>query len=407
MSRKKILFITHTPPGLTSGIKIREYYLIKHLSKNHDIGLLTSLDGDEKEINKYCEVYTYIYPPENRTGGDRCDVCDGWESGYCSRLKCMKSKLKELFLKPPSYFNYSFEEAVLNKYKEVINSKQYDCVITEFIPSQRFIGCLRGLKVLDLYDLAPLKYKITGNNRLGDNLINRLLNGKINKYVRGCLKDFDLVLSVSEKEAAVVSVENPNVLLAENGVNVSYFKDIQFTSNKNLLFIGTLDYWPNEEGITRFINEQYGKLRRYDQNIGLNIVGKRPGKKLKDIVARYEGIKLYDRLADIREVMRVSYISLVPIYSGSGTRIKILESMAACLPVVSTAKGAEGLRVTDKKDIFIAESHTDFRDRILALMSDRDIYNTIKYNALQTATSYSWAAAAKKIDDKISELYAR
>lgn len=179
----------------------------------------------------------------------------------------------------------------------------------------------------------------------------------------------DLCVAVSDLDAeAMRSGGAREVLVAENGtdpVDQLPFRTWDRDAEPlRLLFVGTASYQPNERGITWFVNEVMPLLSgRVD--VVLDVVGSPPRRPVQRPDVTYAG-----RVPTVDAWYERSHIAVVPIFEGSGTRLKVVEAMAFGRPVVSTRLGAEGLPITADEHFAAAEDAEQFAAQILAVGSD-------------------------------------
>jgi len=99
-------------------------------------------------------------------------------------------------------------------------------------------------------------------------------------------------------------------------------------------------------------------------------IGRNPSKRLRDLAGSGSGIEFTGRVEDLRPVVQKGRVFVVPLLSGSGTRLKILEAMAMGIPVVSTSIGAEGIAARDGEHLRIADTPENFAQAVADLMGD-------------------------------------
>jgi len=157
------------------------------------------------------------------------------------------------------------------------------------------------------------------------------------------------------------------------GVNIEYFQppEPRPADGADLVFIGSMDWLPNVDGMLYFVREVLPHIRRYRPDCSLAIVGRTPPPKISELAERDPRIRVTGTVPDIRPYLWGSAVSVVPLRIGGGTRLKIYEAMAARIPVVSTTIGAEGLTIHPPDDIRIADTPQDFADRCLELLADK------------------------------------
>ena len=138
----------------------------------------------------------------------------------------------------------------------------------------------------------------------------------------------------------------------------------------DLVFIGSMDWTPNEEAVVRFVREILPLVRQSKPDCSLAVVGRRPPRSILRLAEQDARITVTGTIPDVRPYLWRSRLSIVPLRIGGGTRLKIYESMAAGVPVVSTTVGAEGLGVHHLEDIRIADSAEDFAAHCVELLGD-------------------------------------
>lgn len=139
-----------------------------------------------------------------------------------------------------------------------------------------------------------------------------------------------------------------------------------------ILFVGTLDYFPNEDAVTQFVRNVLPRIRVADPRMHLRIVGVGESDAVA-AVSNAAGVQLVGAVPELGSEYAAAAMAVVPLRAGSGTRIKILEAFAHGVPVVSTPLGAAGLAVTDGVELLLAEAPEDFAAACLRLGRDRSL----------------------------------
>ena len=156
------------------------------------------------------------------------------------------------------------------------------------------------------------------------------------------------------------------------GVDTEYFtpSGAQMPAGPELVFTGSMDWMPNEDGILWFAREILPRLRARMPDATVTVVGRNPTAALKALAGEGSGIRVTGRVDDVRPYMERARVFVVPLRVGGGTRLKIYEAMAMGLPVVSTTIGAEGLPVRDGEHLVIGDTPDSFADACAALLAD-------------------------------------
>ena len=169
-----------------------------------------------------------------------------------------------------------------------------------------------------------------------------------------------IVCSARELDDLQKLAPDARIAVVENGVDVGSYAasfsprtDISPAAHK-LVFVGLMDYYPNVEAATSFTRRIWPTLRQRFPNLTLSIVGANPTPAVLQL-GNMEGVTVTGTVPDVRPYYRDALAAIVPLRTGGGTRLKILEAMAAKVPVISTPLGAEGLTVTAGENILLAE----------------------------------------------------
>jgi len=177
------------------------------------------------------------------------------------------------------------------------------------------------------------------------------------------------------------------------GVNIEYFLPPAEKSNvgADLVFVGSMDWLPNVDGVLYFAREVLPIIRRKRPECSVAIVGRTPPPKILELAASDKRIQVTGTVPDIRPYLWGSAVSIVPLRIGGGTRLKIYEAMAAKIPVVSTTVGAEGLTVNPPADIRIGDAPEEFAAQCLDLLGDAEERRRVATAAWEMVNSnFSW-----------------
>jgi polysaccharide biosynthesis protein PslH len=177
---------------------------------------------------------------------------------------------------------------------------------------------------------------------------------------------------VSERDAAELrSLGGASPLLVPNGVDLRRHAFRSGSPREEIvLFIGDLSWPPNADGVRWLVSKVWPEVRRRRPAARLRIVGRdAPADLLR---AAGADIQLPGEGGDARDHWREAAVGVVPLLSGGGTRLKVLEAAASGVPVVSTRIGAEGLDFSDEDEILRRDDAEGFAAAIASLLSDPD-----------------------------------
>ena len=156
--------------------------------------------------------------------------------------------------------------------------------------------------------------------------------------------------------------------------------DTGFWNQARLLFVGTLDYPPNIDGLRWFLQEVFPVFRQRHPEARLSVVGRNPTAAIRSLCEASSAVDLWADVPDILSHYESCRAVVVPLLSGGGTRIKILEAASAKRPVLSTRVGGEGLDFVDRRDLMNFENAPQFLAAYEEL-SDPTVYNEMVENA--------------------------
>jgi glycosyltransferase involved in cell wall biosynthesis len=213
-------------------------------------------------------------------------------------------------------------------------------------------------------------------------------------YEARLFKRYDLITMVSEQDAAItrelVRGQRP-VDVSPNGVDTALFTPgLAEPQPDTLVFGGALRYEANLEAMQYFLKDVYRLIKQQRPTVQLHITGPTDSANLAAL-AMDESVTLTGFVDDVRPVVARAWVSIAPILSGGGTRLKILESMALGTPVVSTSKGAEGLDVVDGEHLLIADTPEQFAAHTVQLLRDAGLRRLLADRARRLVEErYNW-----------------
>lgn len=209
----------------------------------------------------------------------------------------------------------------------------------------------------------------------------------------------DLVVAVSEEDATTIrrqyGVERVGVV--PTGVDTDYFVPGASATGRNVVFLGAMDWLPNEDAAAFLLDQILPLLRQQVPDATLTIVGRNPSDSLRRRASAEQGVTLTGTVPDVRPYLASAAAFVVPLRVGGGTRLKIFEGMAMGLPVVSTTIGAEGLPVRHGQDILIADDAPGLASSLAGVLLDRAAAGRLGADAAALVRrEFSWDSAATR-----------
>jgi glycosyltransferase involved in cell wall biosynthesis len=166
-----------------------------------------------------------------------------------------------------------------------------------------------------------------------------------------------------------------------------------------IAFLGSMDWLPNQDAVMWFVREILPRIQSTLPGSKLLVIGRNPPPFLESLAQMNRGLELTGTVADVSEHLRRCSLMAVPLRAGSGTRIKIIEAMAAGVPVVSTTVGAEGLPLRSNEDLLLADDADGMASAILRVLTDHSLRLALVNNGLRRVREdFSWEQSARRFD---------
>lgn len=257
--------------------------------------------------------------------------------------------------------------------------------------------------VMDLIDVDSDKWQLYAN-RSGypRRWIYALESKRLAMYEKRIVDTFDAVTLVSEAEARLLrkrTGEKQKIRSVPNGVDTVFFHpapertDVLAKVNFSLVFCGMMDYYPNVDAVTWFVNEVLPSvLNRFDK-AEFRIVGAHPSKQVLELES-HPGVKVLGRVDDVRPYIWDAAISVAPLRIARGIQNKVLEAMAMAKPIVATEQAFEGIEAVPVRDLMVTKDDPEvFANAIFSVWENPDMARDMGKNARKLVeTCYDWNA---------------
>jgi glycosyltransferase involved in cell wall biosynthesis len=221
----------------------------------------------------------------------------------------------------------------------------------------------------------------------------------------GLCRDVAHVLACSEADAAKLKElrHKTPITVIPNAIHVNTYQQdvdqpIADIPHPALVFTGKMDFRPNIDAALWLADEIFPAIRMSHPKAHLTIVGQKPHARLNSLKGR-EGITLTGYVPDVKPYLNAADVYVAPLRMGSGTRFKLLEAMAMGKAIVSTRLGAEGLSVENGREMWLADTTSDFAMAVNILLGDKDKRRKMgeKSRAAVSGT-YDWDAIIPKLE---------
>ena len=376
------------PWPLSQGGKIRVFNIIKHLARNRKISL--ACVSDEKI-------------------SDHGPLAD-----FCEEIICVERRQNlirdiPVFLFGKGSFNFVrfSSEAFREALRQLLTRKSFDLVQIEFSMMWQYADIFDGISsVLDAHNIESEIVRQIGETQINPlrRFLYKLEEKKIRRGEEKAWRECKICFAVSEKEREVIATHGGKAFTIPNGVDLERFQYVPKENvDRRILLLAGMDYLPNVDSVKYFLNGILPLIREKLPDILLDVVG-RDLWKIRGWLP-HKGMEFHESVSDILPYLRQADLLVVPLRQGAGTRIKILEAMAAGLPVVATSKGCEGLVVKDGEHLLIADEAGSFAEAVHKILNDAGLGKSLACNARTLVeTKYSWEKIVREMEKLWSEI---
>jgi len=254
-------------------------------------------------------------------------------------------------------------------------------------------------KVLTLHNDTPSYYRARAAVEQGfTRQASRWQAAMSDRYITPRLHGFDLLIAVSESDASLICKRTRvPVEVVPNGTDASTTAFSGWASEPTILFTGSMNHPPNRDGILWFHREIWPKIVAMIPEARLMIVGRHPQREIVQLGNVDPQVAVTGEVPDMRPYYEQASVAVAPLRSGGGTRLKILDALAAVRPVVTTTIGCEGLDVIDGVHVLVADDTDSFAERTVQLLRDRDLNRRIATQGRAFVEQrYDWRALGAK-----------
>ncbi len=376
------------------GAHIRIVETLRFLSAHHEVFVVAPIySADERNhvagLSKLCAGVHAVPVPDSAT----------------ARLRRLAGGLVAGIPLVPAYHRNS---AITQSLRAISARIRFDIVQIEFSFLAHYLAALgsgtEAKSILSMHNIETLRFEreLAVAPWSARRFILEMDRGLFPSWEQRAVRAFDGVAAVSAAEAAWIERTAPGAIVqvVPNGVDVDYFRpQLAPPASSSVVFTGAMDYPPNVDAVLWFADEILPRLRERQPELRFVIVGCRPAHAVQALAAR-AGVTVTGEVEDIRPYLTEAIALVVPLRSGGGTRLKILEAMAMGRPVVSTTLGAEGLEIADGDNILIADSPERFTEEIVRLAIAPDTAARIGMAGRQLALAkYDWRQCLRGLDD--------
>jgi sugar transferase (PEP-CTERM/EpsH1 system associated) len=367
----------------TTGAKLREFHLARHVAREAELTLLAFSDQPMSEALAFCRDVIVVPPPARYTS---------W--------KLLRGILGR---DPVPVLNYT-SDAMRDALAQLLARVPFDIVQIEGTPMAGYAGMIerRPNPPAILYDWhnieSELMRRFAAQAPLGKRVYANLTADRLAALERRMLGGdaAHIVCSDREKERLQAIAPNAFIEVVENGVDCDSFPASTNPTRDSLVFVGSMDYHANIEAAVDFAREIWPLARAEFPDLRLKLVGSNPAPPIRALASE-PGIEVTGTVPDIRPYYSAAVAAIVPLKTGGGTRLKILEALAAGVPVISTRAGAEGLALTPGEHFIIAETRDEWLGAIRRVSDPQGAAALSAAGHMQVRDRYDWSIPGARL----------
>jgi len=375
------------PPS--NGAKLRAYFLLEQLARRHTVTLLTFAhpsEHAEPEAAALTRLCREVRVVQGSPVYERRDGRAGW---FSTMPRSLASSISADMQREV--------ERALPGHDVALGLTQWSAPYLLNRPGRP--------RVLDELELTTIAEKRQANGVA--RLRHEMTWWKQARFVRRASEEFARITVASDRERtlAVAAGCNPErVSIVPNGVAREWLNLPRASVDKGrLVYPGSITYPPNLDAVRFFVNEVLPKVRDARPQTTLYVTGSTTCAPIEELAAK-PGVVFTGHVADVRTQVAKSEVCVVPLLSGGGTRLKVLEALALGVPVVATTKGAEGLTLEDGRELLIADTPSSLADATLRVLDDGDLAARLSAAGRRAvAERFTWDIAGDALERVLTE----
>lgn len=412
----RILWLSHLVPyPPKGGVLQRSYHLLNQTSKYFDVDLIAfnqpnlmapMFESQEKGLNiskaklgEFCKSIDIFNIPSGSSG-----------------LNKLALAFKSLLSKDPYNINWLKSNEYAEKIKLALVEKDYDLVHFDTICLYPFLPLIpKNISIsLDHHNIeSEMLHRRCANE---SNPLKKLYfwqeAKRLESYERTFCKVAGVNITCSELDSERLLKLVPEARTEDipNGVDIDYFTPIQpeKTSEKKIIFIGRLNWYPNTKAVLYLANQIWPLLKATIPDITCDIIGANPPSQVLELSKQDPSFKVHGFVDDIIPYMKPNTVYVCPLTDGGGTKLKILDALAMGMPIVADPIACEGINVTNQMNVLFSNTPEQYIENIKRILSDDDLSKQLSLNARELAENeYSYNSIGQKLSKTFTDTIQR
>lgn len=404
----KLLFLMpQLPYPAHQGTALRNFHILRGLARENSIDLLA-----------FADVAGSVVPVELTSLAENVEVIGTPQRSMNRRLlQLLSTSRPDMALRLAST---SYSEAL----SAMLRGKQYDIVQVEGIELAWTIPVIRqeAPQVALVYDAHNAEARLQERagevdrgsiKRLPAALYSQLQSKRLARYEAWVCREADGITAVSEADRDALlelsGVGRDKITVIPNCIDVAAYEEqtnaAQDQIEFDVLFSGKMDYRPNVDAVLWFADEIWPLIREAQPAATWAIVGQRPHARLARL-SSMPGVTVTGWVPEIQPYLAGAAVFVMPFRVGSGSRLKLIEALAAGKGIVSTRVGVEGFPVESGKQLLLADAAAAFAEYVVTLMLDAKMRQRLGKQGREFARQYDWRVVVPRFQEIYDRLIA-
>lgn len=383
-----ILYICHRFPFPPKrGGKIRPFNMVRHLSATHRVTVASLARSDE----------------EAREGAGLARHCAAYEMGRVSHPVQVIRMVSRALGPQPSSMGFFYSRTLARRIRSLLARERFDLIVVHCSSVAQYVEHVTGIpKMLDFGDMDSQKWLEYARHRPLPVSVGFWLEGvKLQRAERRLARTFDVCTATTRAEWETLNTYGVEAATDwfPNGVDAEYFApgDTPYDPD-TVCFVGRMDYYPNQQGMFDYCANVLPALRARRPNLRLEIVGANPSAAVRKL-AGLPGVSVTGSVPDVRPHLRRAALTIAPLTIARGTQNKILEAMAAGVPVVTSRVAAGGVDARAGQDFLVAATPAEQVEAALRVLENpAERRRLSEAGRARMLSNHSWPHSMRRLD---------
>ncbi len=382
---KILIIVSRFPYPLEKGDKLRAYHQIKELAKEFNITLFSLSDkpvkAEHREIvEETCsELYIHQLKPLTR----------------------FFNLVKALFSSLPIQTGYFFSQKAKNKIKSLIKESNYKHIYCQLIRTSEYVKNIHDMpKTLDYMDaLSAGILRRVDRQPFYKKWLFKIEANRLLKYEQSIFDFFEHRTIISDQDRQLIAhPDKDKILCVPNGIDKSFFENIERPEKFDFVFVGNMSYPPNVDAVAYIVNEILPEFK----NSTLLISGAKPNSYVVKMANANSKVELTGWVDDIRKSYVNGKIFLAPMMIGTGMQNKLLEAMALKTPCITTDLANNAIQANPDSQILVGNSKQEILYKIELLLNNPELREKIAIGGHNyVRDNFSWSKSTEELIDLI------